>query len=307
VTTPLILQIRDAALDSRCSVTDALRKAKVACAKLGLDEFGKWIDLELNGYFDKSLDETPKYRLLHGKPEGHNPFHGWQQIVFMDAEEEEVLSQASIGTPISAIEDSVRDAKGSDSFSSPYNARLQQMLRRNLNVADVNLRIKLSHHQTAAIVHAVRNILLEWTIDMEKQGILGEDLTFSAEDRQKSASVTAQVVNHFNIGQVASLVQNADHSVVQGSIGSPMVSPQSTLELVDHITALLATAKLTAPIESDARAALEELKHAATATKPEIGRIKKGLESLKRILGSAGESFIKVAADAAITRMLGPS
>ena len=53
MTTPLILQIQEAALDSKSSVTDALRKAKIACVKLELAEFGNWVDLELNGYIGK--------------------------------------------------------------------------------------------------------------------------------------------------------------------------------------------------------------------------------------------------------------
>jgi hypothetical protein len=55
MTTSLILQIQEAALDSKSSVTDALRKAKIACVKLGLTEFGNWVDLELTGYIGKKL------------------------------------------------------------------------------------------------------------------------------------------------------------------------------------------------------------------------------------------------------------
>jgi hypothetical protein len=68
MTTPLIVQIQETALDSKSSVTDALRKAKIACVKLGLTEFGNWVDLELNGYIGKNVDELPEYRKLHGIP-----------------------------------------------------------------------------------------------------------------------------------------------------------------------------------------------------------------------------------------------
>jgi hypothetical protein len=69
MTTPLILQIQEAALDSKSSVTDALRKAKIACVKLELAEFGNWVDLELNGYIGK-VSELPEYRKLRGIPRG---------------------------------------------------------------------------------------------------------------------------------------------------------------------------------------------------------------------------------------------
>ena len=59
------------------SVTDALRKAKLACKKLDLREFGNWVDLELTGYMNKSSDEVPEYRKLHGIPEAFSPYQGW--------------------------------------------------------------------------------------------------------------------------------------------------------------------------------------------------------------------------------------
>jgi len=43
-------------------------------------------------------------------------------------------------------------------------------------------------------LHAVRNILLDWTIEMEKLGVLGNDLIFTQEERTKSAEATAQTV-----------------------------------------------------------------------------------------------------------------
>jgi hypothetical protein len=83
MTTPLILQIQAAALDSKASVTDALRKAKLACVKLELKEFEEWIELELSGYIDKKVSEMPQYRMIRGVPQGWNPFHGWQPVSFV--------------------------------------------------------------------------------------------------------------------------------------------------------------------------------------------------------------------------------
>jgi hypothetical protein len=50
---------------------------------------------------------------------------------------------------------------------------------------------------------------------MEKQGVLGNDLSFSQQERATSADVTAQTVIH--IGQVGSSVQSAQYSVVQAA------------------------------------------------------------------------------------------
>jgi hypothetical protein len=40
------------------------------------------------------------------------------------------------------------------------------------------------------ILEAVRNLILEWALKLEQEGIMGEGLTFSPEDQRKAESVT---------------------------------------------------------------------------------------------------------------------
>jgi hypothetical protein len=132
MTTPLILQIQEAALDSKSSVTDALRKAKITCVKLELAEFGNWVDLELNGYTGK-VSELPEYRKLRGIPEAFNRYQGWQPIMFQSPEQQKMLSFAPVGMSIAALDDSLRGAKPSGVFSFPYPPEIQCELRKSLN------------------------------------------------------------------------------------------------------------------------------------------------------------------------------
>jgi hypothetical protein len=170
--TSLILQIREAALDSKCSVTDALRKAKIACVKLGLTELGNWVDLELNGYIGKKVEGLPEYGKFHGIPEAFNPYQGWKSIIFHSPEQQKNLSFAPIGMPIAALEDSLRDANSEGAFIMPYPPELDHKIRKSLNWGD-DIRIRLNSIDCANILHAVRNILLDWTLAMDTQGILG--------------------------------------------------------------------------------------------------------------------------------------
>jgi hypothetical protein len=306
MTMPLILQIQEACLDSKSSVTDALRKAKIACVKLGLTDFGNWVDKELNGYMNESVPSLPKYRKLYGRPEAYNRYQGWQPIQFQSGQEQTQLSFAPIGMAISAIEDSLpRDrTNGKGTFSFPYPPELQVKMRKSMNWAD-DLRIRLEVSQILTLINSVRNILLDWTIDLEKQGVLGKNLTFSSDDREKSAAVTANTVNNIYIGQVGSFVQNAQDSAVQGSVETTTMLSQSTRELVQQIEALLPASNLPAPIQSAAQNALSELKEAASMPIPESGRLQKGLEALTRVLAPAGETLLKIAVDTAVKRLLG--
>jgi hypothetical protein len=301
VTIPLIIQIQQAALDSNSSVTDALRKAKLACAKLGLTDFGNWVDLELNGYMNKSSEEVPEYRKLHGTPEAFSPFQGWLPLHFDTAEGQQAWALAVVGMTIPAIEESLRNASGG-SFSFPYPPEVQKEICRVLSWGDSPLRIRLGVSQAANILHAVRNILLEWTMEMEKQGVLGNDLLFTPEERAKSTEVTEKTVIH--IGQVGAYVHSAEYSTVHGEITSSL-DLNGIRQLLQYVEQLLPAANLPAPIKENTETALVELKQAADSATPDGGRVQNALRTLKRVLAPAGEHLLRIGVDAAVTKLLG--
>ena len=129
-TLPLILQIQAAALDSKTSVAETLRMAKVACKKLCLDDFAGWVDLELNGYMGKSNQELPEYRVLHGTPQGHNPIRGWQPIIFEDSWAKTQLSTAPVAMSIPAIENLLQSLKANEVFAFPYPTEVANEIRK---------------------------------------------------------------------------------------------------------------------------------------------------------------------------------
>jgi hypothetical protein len=209
---------------------------------------------------------------------------------------------------IPAIEESLRGAKHDGSFSFFYSSEVETLLREAVAVPNIKLRIKLSVHQVHDILHAVRTILLDWTLKMEKQGVLGENLIFSPEEKRKSEAITTSAVNSIHINQVGAFALHADHSVMQGSVEATTTTTlsQSTLDLVHQIEALLPASKLPVEIQGATQAALGDLKREATASTPDNGRIRKGLESLKRVLAPAGETLLKIAVDAAVAKLLTP-
>ena len=300
---PLILQIQQAVLDSNASITDALRKAKLACSKLGLVDFGNWVDLELNGYMNKTLDELPEYRKLHGTPEAYNPYHGWQPIMFPSQKSYDSWSLAPIGMSVAAIEESTRKQKNGF-FEFPYLPEIASDLRKSLNRGNVNLRIKIPGPAAINILNAVRNILLEWTVEMEKQGVLGNELTFTHGEREKSASVTAQTVTNFHIGQVGALVQNAQNSVVQGGIDSTMDLRDGIRNLLDQLERELPSSDLPSETKQKTSSILAELRTESDAPIPDKSRLRAGLESLKHIMEHASGHLVAVGAHHLISNLL---
>jgi hypothetical protein len=65
----LLRQIQDAAIDSSIDLPTLLRKCKVLAARLGNEDFKRWIDNELVGYDRK--EDLPEYRVLNVNSKGH--------------------------------------------------------------------------------------------------------------------------------------------------------------------------------------------------------------------------------------------
>jgi hypothetical protein len=140
---------------------------------------------------------------------------------------------------------------------------------------------------------------------MEKQGVLGDGLIFSEEDRVKSALATASTINNINIEQVGAFVQSVQDSTVQGNVNATL-DVSGIRQLVKYVEQLLPAADLPAPIKENTETALQELKQAADGNgTPDVGRLRKALGTLKRVLAPAGEHLLRIGVDAAVTKILG--
>jgi hypothetical protein len=304
MTIPLILQIQQAALESNTPVSDILLKAKVACTKLDLTEFGDWVDLELNGYRETPSDALANYRKLRGIPEVRTPYTTWQSIIFESPKMETPCSTAYIGMSMPEIEAFLKSAK-TNGLRYFYNPEAAALLRKWLNSEIASVSITLPTAQVAQIANTVRTLILEWTMEMEKQGILGNDLTFNEEERAKSAAATAQTVNNIHIAQVGSFVQNADKSIVQGGVDA-VVNMTGIHQLVKQVEELLPGADLPQLVKENTTNALAELKQVADGNVQEKGRLRRAAEGLSQALAPAGEHLLKIAVDSAITKIFGP-
>lgn len=63
---------------------------------------------------------------------------------------------------------------------------------------------QISRSQLTAIIDRVRNLILDWALDLEKNRILGEGMTFSDEEKKRASSTAITVHGNFQgiIGDV---------------------------------------------------------------------------------------------------------
>lgn len=196
--TGLILEIQSDALNPEVPVASILRKAKAASIKLRLEIVHEWIESELNGY-DSEL-ETPDYRKVHGQVKFLNPYHGWMPLYFDDPELEAAITRFPVKQSAGSLEETVASSEGSGFLTYNFPGSAQRVLA-DLVGYETQFQLQFNVALARGIVEAVRNRILDWALELESSGIVGEGLNFSPRE-QELAQWTSEsnVYNIQNVG-----------------------------------------------------------------------------------------------------------
>ena len=267
--TSLIEQLQADALNGSAPITDLLRKAKTAAAKLKAEGFSAWIELELTGY--PAGVAGPEYRRVPAELKFHNPFHGWRPIIGSS-------HQLRCWQPVSEIV-SILEGEGSV-FTVNVSAKATAHFSKQIGFA-AEVRSFASCSALAAIVDVVRNTVLDWALKPEDAGVRGDGLSFSKADADRARAVT---INIGSIGNAVGLGSFGDHAAItatQTLTGADLAA--AVQALINQLDRVLPASDLPASIKVGAESALNELREAANAAPTDTGRLRRGLESLKRV------------------------
>jgi hypothetical protein len=203
--TSIVLELQKDALNSNISIVQLLRKSLLISKKLNLTDFEKWINNELNGY--DSVEEIPNYRIVRGDIKAFNPYNGiWMPIYFEDSEEAEQLSSRKISQKITELEKLT--VKEKHQLHVPFSKELEAKLVKRLKVPSTPVLI-IPNTSVFGIIESVRNIILDWTLKLEEQGILGDGIKFSEEEK-----TTALTSNQINITNFQGFIGNITNSSI---------------------------------------------------------------------------------------------
>ena len=192
----LVLELQREAMDSSVPIADLLRKAKTVAVKLDIKEFQDWIEKESNGY--SKAEDLPDYRKIIGEGKALNPYHGWQPIVFSRSKIAEYFNTCYIFQPVSTIESSLKSE--STFFTLNYSPEAEKNLQNATTGPGLEITRHIDPSQMVGIIERVRNIIHDWTLKLEKDGILGEGMTFSKEEKKLASNKNYTI----NIGNVTS-------------------------------------------------------------------------------------------------------
>lgn len=207
----LVFELQTDALDDSVSVLNLLRKALVVAKKLDIQEFENWIELELNGYTEK--ESIPKYRFVQGILKGLNPFHGWQNIIAGDAvflDLQKSVCNRPVIQPISELIALIQNANGSTRLQLTLSPELESLLI-NFVGGDIPVRLFISSASIQRIVDAVKDIILRWALQLEKDGIVGQGISFSPQEKAIASKHSYQIsIENFVGDKSMSNTQNND-------------------------------------------------------------------------------------------------
>jgi hypothetical protein len=209
----LVLELQREALSHDTKVSPLLRKAKAVAVKLKLEEFRVWVDLELEGYQGR---EVPAYRLIKGQLKALNPYRGLIPMMFGDPEIAEKVSSHHCRMGLGPIEELVsKHDDTEDTFHVPLPDNLQLSLMQLQGDYPLPCVLLLPKSGLVRILDSVRNSILDWSLKLEADGILGEGMSFSSQEKEVASGRADQLGPPINILMIGKM----ENSQVQH--GSP--------------------------------------------------------------------------------------
>ena len=142
------------------------------------------------------------------------------------------------------------------------------------------------HTSIVRILEAVRTIILNWTLKLEEQGILGEGLTFTQEEKSKVAGQSYNVSNFYGPVHGAQIQQDSSHSI-QFSQKVDFNIP-NIAEFIQVLTKSVHELGLEEKSKEELEADIATLRAQVESPNPKNGIINECLSSVRKILEGAG-------------------
>jgi AbiTii len=296
----LVLQIQRDALNMQVSVDELLRKAKTVAFKLGLEDFLTWIDLELSGYGDKGV---PPYREIRGELYSLNPMRGWVPLLFGDQDSRSELSVYKFRGSVTELTDLVSRCDTGSSFAVPYGSMRVAYGPDLTELASV--RLQVDRAALVSILGAVRDKIHGWSLALEREGVLGEGISFSEPERKKArgSDVIYQIGHIENFSGV--LGDTSGRTTIKST--QTNIAPSLDLEKVgsvlrrieDHLEELELDAARTKPLRDAVNLAKAELQ----TRDPDRSKVWSALQTISRICEGAAGSLVAAGIVSLITRL----
>ncbi|MBH2009153.1 MAG: hypothetical protein I8H71_05580 [Xanthomonadaceae bacterium] len=273
----LVPELVNMASDPAVSTADLLRRALVVARRLAVPGLVGWLSQEMNGYEDR--ESIPEYRTMWGQLQVLEPVTGAHiPFLIQNAEKDELVRCHREGQPISVLESI---AAGEGEIVKFYPTAIEQKLMDSMRVR-MRPRLVFSGAQVRGIVDGARNKILEWALDLEGRGIVGEGMSFTPQEKQ---TVQQQ---HYHISNVSgSQIQISSNGSTQTQANTAGADIEGLKGLIEALGTALEHVQ--GDVADELRAELATLKAQADSPKPKWEIIKATARSIASVAeGAAG-------------------
>ena len=184
-------------------VLTVLRKTMRLASKLSRDDISAWLLAEQNGY--PRGDAVPEYRRVRGRLAinvmGYIPAgFGMLMTGAQDLPGSNFNPEVPVIDSISTVQTWIADMTDGSELSLPIdrNSDVDRFHRRLISPDfrhQVSFLLHLNPAQIRAIPERIKDKVLEWALALERAGVTGEGMTFSAEEKKLAHSVTFNISN----------------------------------------------------------------------------------------------------------------
>lgn len=205
----LLRDIQSAAVNSGTPVTELLRRCKILAARLGSEEFGLWVDQELNGY--QTTDGLPEYRIVReiqsagnfSGPFGSGLKNGLFPTAALSPEYREWARHEYLVAGAGVYEELLR--RDDSEFHSPWPAELValhgQRIYQRMNC--LSAWKVIPRGVLIGLTDAIRNRLLGFALEIERANPSAGDVPLNS--HPVPANVVSQVFHTQIYGNVANI------------------------------------------------------------------------------------------------------
>lgn len=188
----LVLELQNLAQSGTTALTELLRRAKTVATKLDIDDALTWIDYEMDGYPEKV--PLPSYRIIPCELRILNQSRRMWEPVRWEAENiaQKYFSLALMRDPIAEVE---VFAQGKPVQQANIPQRDRDLLEKLGNSALVRQQIArfFARASFVAILEGTRTKILNWSLALEKRGVLGQGMTFNDAEKRQAATLPFRI------------------------------------------------------------------------------------------------------------------
>jgi AbiTii len=130
------------------------------------------------------------------------------------------------------------------------------------------------------IIEQVRNLILNWALELEKAGVLGEDMHFSEQEKGEAKPVTQQFIIQ-NVGVLGNVTDQATVTNQQTATAKIELDLGQVRDFLSQARAALP--QLPEKAQKEIRPVLETIERELKTEKPNSSKIRPALGSLRKI------------------------